>query len=373
MNVPGRRRGQGTLAECVKRALARKPPLRAGQPTQRVAGVIPLGRSWSKKYECHAVQVQGAGLAETSSASSPGGAPRYVMAGQGAVLECRFTLEPGEQLQGVTWTKDSHLVYRWLPGRGAAAAGRTLAFGALEDAVVDAAPDGSPGWNVRIARATTAMAGNYSCSVHTDRGSAASRRFHFAVLLVCKARIETEDSTGVNCTVGWRVTCARVFPDLNLTAGVFDPEQGRFFDRVTEWTKVVYSDNTYGYNAFKSYHVAEIPKSSVFLWSLSFQDQTPLVSGNVSSGAVHRAWAGYKGCAEPPAPREPTLQVQVEYARAGPDHDCSRGPQGPSAGSATRAVYTCANEIPDQVAAKELVCSAGEWVEAEPGAPWPEC
>lgn len=74
--------------------------------------------------------------------------------------------------------------------------------------------------------------------------------------VVCKARIETEDSTSVNCTVGWRVTCARVFPDLNLTAGVFDPTENKFIDRVTEWTKVVYSDNTYGYNAFKSYHVS---------------------------------------------------------------------------------------------------------------------
>ncbi|KAK3922211.1 Zwei Ig domain protein zig-8 [Frankliniella fusca] len=303
-----------------------------------------------------AVRVQGAGLVAAGVSSSP---PRYVMAGQSAVLECRFALEPGEQLQGVTWTRDSHLVYRWLPATGPdPGPGRVLAFGVLEDAVEAAAPART----VRITRATTAMAGNYSCSVHTDRGSAASRRFHLAVLLVCKARIETEDSTGVNCTVGWRVTCARVFPDLNLTAGVFDPEEGRFFDRVTEWTKVVYSDNTFGYHAFKSYHVAEIPKSSVFLWSLSFKDQTPLVSGNVSSGAVHRAWSG---CGDPPAPREPTLQVQVTG--------------GPRAKGATRAVYSCANEIPEhdhehsQVSAKELLCSDGEWIEADADAPWPVC
>lgn len=93
--------------------------------------------------------------------------------------------------------------------------------------------------------------------------------------MVCKARIETEDSTGVNCTVGWRVLCARVFPDLNLTAGVFDPDEGKFFDRVTEWTKVVYSDNTYGYEAFKSYHVsAATPRPSAT--AAPFENRRPL-------------------------------------------------------------------------------------------------
>lgn len=57
------------------------------------------------------MRVLGAGTA----AAAP-----YVTAGQAAVLECRFVLEAREVLQGVTWTKDSHLVYRWLPG------GRTL-------------------------------------------------------------------------------------------------------------------------------------------------------------------------------------------------------------------------------------------------------
>ncbi|KAJ1519904.1 hypothetical protein ONE63_004142 [Megalurothrips usitatus] len=308
-----------------------------------------------------AVRVLGAGVA---------GSPSYVMAGQPAVLECRFQLEPQELLQGVTWTKDAQLVYRWLP------AGRTL-----ENATAGvAAEQRRPGWDVHIARAATAMAGNYSCSVHTDRGSAASRRFHLAVLLVCKARIETEDSTGVNCTVGWRLTCARVFPDLNLTAGVFDADAGKFIDRVTEWTKVVYSDDTFGYHAFKSYHVAEIPKSSVFLWSLSYQDQTPLVTGNVSSGAVHRAWSG---CSEPPPPQDASLHVQLLYdggvgagTGAGTGADCRGRPRAP-----VKAVYTCANEIlyqdqdhhVDSPASKELVCVNGEWREGDTATPWPVC
>lgn len=64
----------------------------------------------------------------------------------------------------------------------------SAAFGALENATEPgSARSAASGreWDVLVTKAATAMAGNYSCSVHTDRGSAASRRFHLDVLREC--------------------------------------------------------------------------------------------------------------------------------------------------------------------------------------------
>ena len=81
----------------------------------------------------------------------------------------------------------------------------------------------------------------------------------------------------------------------------------------------------------------------------------------------------------------------VELGPGAAATDCRGQPRG-----ASKAVYTCANEIPvgeqdlggegqyreregtssassASVAAKELVCANGQWLEEDPSAPWPEC
>ena len=78
----------------------------------------------------------------------------------------------------------------------------------------------------------------------------------FILAVLCKARVEVEDSTGVNCTIMWCIHCSRIYPDLNFTAGVYLLQDNKYFDKVTAWTKTVYSDNTFGYSLMKSYNVS---------------------------------------------------------------------------------------------------------------------
>ncbi|PSN49844.1 hypothetical protein C0J52_14128, partial [Blattella germanica] len=148
---------------------------------------------------------------------------------------------------------------------------------------------------------------------------------------------------------------------LNFTAGVYLPDEDKFFDKATTWTKIVYSDNTFGYNLVKSYNVSDIPKSSVFLWNISYKNQFSLVTGNFSFGTVRRS-----GCPTPPY--RPNMQQVLEGAQV-----TCRGELVPQM-DMLRALYYCDNDIihGNRPTHKTLICQGSKWLE-ENNDPWPEC
>ncbi|XP_069694604.1 uncharacterized protein [Periplaneta americana] len=275
---------------------------------------------------------------------------RYVKVGGSGLLTCDFVLDNTETLESVIWLKDNEIVYEWQPQLGSQVTGVLVGY----------AQEGKPGWNLNLRQAVVSLEGNYTCEVKTDKGTA-SGTHQLLVLMLCKARIETEDSTGINCTVTWSIDCSRIYPDLNFTAGIYLPEEEKFFDKATTWTKIVYSDNTFGYNLIKSYNVSDIPKTSVFLWNISYKDQFSLVTGNFSFGAVHRS-----GC--PPPPARPNMHQMLLGAQT-----TCRGELVPQTDT-LQAIYSCDNDIihGNRPTHKTLICHGDKWLE-ENTDPWPSC
>ncbi|KAJ9587848.1 hypothetical protein L9F63_018720, partial [Diploptera punctata] len=107
--------------------------------------------------------------------------------------------------------------------------------------------------------------------------------------------------------------------------------------------------------------VSDIPKSSIFLWNISYKDQFSLVTGNFSFGAVHRS-----GCPTPPQ------HSNMHQITEGAQTTC-RGELVPQT-DILRATYSCDNDIihGNQPTYKTLICHESKWIE-ENNDPWPEC